>query len=111
MITKSSAAIGLAASLLLAAASQGALAQATGQSTEPPTTFDRIEKTLSEATTKALDYISGFIPYSMPEVQENGDIVIRRDKPKAGVAAENPSATPAPQTPGSGTGTNGDVKI
>ena len=46
MITKPSAAIGLAVSLLLAAASQGALAQATGQSTEPPTTFDRIEKTL-----------------------------------------------------------------
>ncbi len=110
MTTKSSAAMGLAVSLLLATASHGALAQATGQSTEPPTTFDRIEKTLSEATTKALDYISGFIPYSMPEVQDNGDIIIRRDKPKAGVASEAPGTTPAPHTPGSSTGT-GDVKI
>lgn len=110
MTMRYSAAMGLAVSLLLATASHGALAQATGQSTEPPTTFDRIEKTLSDATTKALDYISGFIPYAMPEVQDNGDIIIRRDKPKAGVASEAPSATPAPQTPGSGTGT-GDVKI
>jgi len=111
MIIKSSAAIALAAVLLLAATPHGALAQATGQSTEPPTTFDRIEKTLSDATTKALGYISGLIPYSMPEVQDNGDIIIRRDKPKAGVAAEEPSATPDPQTPGTGTSTTDDMKI
>jgi hypothetical protein len=91
-------ALSLAASVLGAAPS--AMAQTNGQSTEPPTTFDRIEKSLSEAATQAMDYVQSFIPYKMPEVQPNGDIVIRRDKPAAEAAPAGPStATPDTGTP------------
>ena len=87
----------LAASLLGAAP---AMAQATGQSTEPPTTFDKIEKNLSDAATEAMAYISSWIPYKMPEVQPNGDIVIRKDKPatEAEATTGSPSTTTTPGT-------------
>ena len=101
-------AFSLAASVLGIAA-PAAMAQATGQSTEPPTTFDRIEKTLSDAATEAMDYVSSFIPYKMPEVQPNGDIVIRRDKP-ATEAEATPSA-PGTTTPGTGTTPPDGTKI
>ncbi|HEY9215153.1 MAG TPA: hypothetical protein VIQ29_20150 [Ancylobacter sp.] len=108
--------LSLATSLLGApiCASTAAMAQATGQSTEPPTTFDRIEKSLSDAATEAMDYISSFIPYKMPEVQPNGDIVIRRDKPAAEAEA-TPSTpdttTPDATTPGTGTSPPAPTKI
>ncbi|QFR32675.1 hypothetical protein [Ancylobacter sp. TS-1] len=99
----------LAGSMLMAAA-PGALAQPSGQSTEPPSTFDRIEKSLSEAASEAIDFVKSYIPYAMPEVQENGDIVIRKQKPDAGAATDAP-ATSAPETPPTGTATSPDVKI
>lgn len=89
-IVKALSIFGVAGLLLAPVAAQ---AQASGQSTEPPSTFDRIEKTLTEATNQAIDYLSDLIPYKMPEVQPNGDIVIRRDKP-----ASDPGAESAPQT-------------
>lgn len=97
--------LGLAGTVLMAAA-PCAFAQQLGQSTEPPSTFDRIEKSLSDAASEALDYIQSVIPYTMPEVQPNGDIVIRRQKPDAGTSTDAPGATtPAPAEPDSGTST------
>jgi hypothetical protein len=97
-------ALSLAGSVLMAAA-PAALAQSGGQSTEPPSSFDKIEKSLSDAATEAIDYIKSFVPYSMPEVQDNGDIIIRRDKPPAAADGSTPSA------PSTGTATGSDVKI
>lgn len=99
----------LAGTMLMAAA-PGAFAQQSGQSTEPPSAFDRIEKSLAEAASEAIDYVKSYIPYAMPEVQENGDIVIRKQKSEAGAATDAPS-TPAPATPPTGTATSPDVKI
>jgi len=106
MSRKQILACSLAASLLGAAP---AMAQATGQSTEPPTTFDKIEKNLSDAATQAMDYVSSWIPYKMPEVQPNGDIVIRKDKPAA--EAEATPTGPSTTTPGTGTTPPNGTKI
>ncbi|ADH89477.1 hypothetical protein Snov_2181 [Ancylobacter novellus DSM 506] len=97
-------ALSLAGSVLMAAA-PAALAQSGGQSTEPPSSFDKIEKSLSEAATEAIDYLKSFVPYSMPEVQDNGDIIIRRDKPPAATDGSTPS------TPSTGTATGSETKI
>ena len=106
IIGKHLLALSLAASVLGAVP---AMAQATGQSTEPPTTFDKIEKSLSDAASEAMDYVSSWIPYKMPEVQPNGDIVIRKDKPAAAVDAT--PTTPGTTTPGTGTTPPDGAKI
>ena len=101
IIAKHLFALSLAATVLGASS---AMAQQTGQSTEPPSTFDRIEKSLSEAATQAMDYVQSFIPYKMPEVQPNGDIVIRRDKPAAeATPAGQSTTTPVTGTPSAST--------
>ena len=106
IIGKHLLALSLAASVLGAVP---AMAQATGQSTEPPTTFDKIEKSLSDAASEAMDYVSSWIPYKMPEVQPNGDIVIRKDKPAA--EAEATPTGPSTTTPGTGTTPPDGTKI
>ena len=106
IIGKHLLALSLAASVLGAVP---AMAQATGQSTEPPTTFDKIEKNLSDAATEAMNYVSSWIPYKMPEVQPNGDIVIRKDKP-ATEAQATPTG-PSTTTPGTGTTPPDGTKI
>lgn len=97
----------VAGSMLVAPA---AFAQQSGQSTEPPSAFDRIEKSLADAASEAIDYVKSYIPYAMPEVQENGDIVIRKQKPELGASTDAP-ATTAPAAPSTGTATSPDVKI
>lgn len=59
----------------------------------------RIERAVTEALHRGLDRLDqaldATLPYEMPEVLPNGDILIRRSKP----APAPPQAVPAPATP------------
>ena len=78
-----------------------ALAQA---STPPPppaseSAISRIERAVTEALHRGLDRLDqaldATLPYDMPEVLPNGDILIRRSKP----APVPPQAAPDPAAP------------
>ncbi|MEW6256398.1 MAG: hypothetical protein AB1592_10600 [Pseudomonadota bacterium] len=78
---------------------------ALAQSNTPPAppapegALSRIERAVTEALQRGLDRIDqaldATLPYEMPEVLPNGDILIRRTKP----APAPPQAVPAPAPP------------
>ena len=78
-----------------------ALAQ-TSTSPAPPASdsaIARIERAVTEALHRGLERLDqaldATLPYEMPEVLPNGDILIRRSKP----APAPPQAVPAPEAP------------
>lgn len=84
--------------------SAAAMAQSATPAQEPstvppaaqePTTLEKIGDAVRHTAREAGEYISWLIPYDLPQIQPNGDILIRRDKPAETTEATPPAAPSA----------------
>lgn len=98
---------------VLLISSATAMAQSTAQeptaapTTQEATTLEKIGAAVRDTAREAGEYISWLIPYDLPQIQPNGDILIRRDSP-----AKTTEATPPASPPSLGQSTtDGSVRL
>lgn len=62
---------------------------------QEPTTLEKIGDAVRNTAREAGEYISWLIPYDLPQMQPNGDILIRRDRPAETTEAAPPASPPS----------------